>query len=595
MSALSFWTGFVDQERMNISLVYQDDDLIVVNKPVGLATHPDEAEGGGFDLVSTLKEQLRLDYLGVHQRLDREVSGIVAFAARAQANAGLARAFEGRQAEKEYVAIVRGRTPRRAGVVEVPLANAGNGRWRVARAGEAGSQTARTVYRVEQEGPGGEYSLLRLKLETGRTHQLRLHLAHLGCPIIGDRLYGRAEGGQKESGDPFPRLLLHAARLSLGQPTTGQPLNLTAPPPALFGRAANGATLPELRLAARLTGSDLSDLKPGDRLGLAGLLELAADRRTPLTDDPTTTAYRLVNGSGDGLPGITLDRYGSALVLNCYSDRLQPGLPALKLLVEEIGRQWPDMSLYAKFRPRQLSNLSGKPTETASDLTPTHPLLGPAQPEVTAQENGAAYVIRPGEGFSPGLFLDMREGRARLGGWAQGQTVLNCFSYTGAFGLVATLNGASRVLNLDAGRKVLDWSKLNYQANGLPTDDYDFVEGDVFDWLGRFGRRGQTFDIVILDPPSYSTVKKTRWAAEKNYGQLTALAAPVVAPGGLLVACTNHAGLPRRVFRQQVMDGLAQAKRKAAIVGFYHEPDLDFPRFGEEGYLKILVARLDSL
>jgi 23S rRNA (cytosine1962-C5)-methyltransferase len=592
---------------MYIPIIYQDQDLVVVNKPAGLPTHSDsseEADGAGFDVVSLLQGQLGLDYLGVHHRLDREVSGALVFALRREANAGLARAFEGRQAHKEYLAIVSGRAPRRAGVIEAPLIEAGAGRWRVARPAEKGSKPARTAYRVEQEGPKGTYTLLRLTLETGRTHQLRLHLAHLGCPIIGDSLYGALPpGGAKErftakslpaAAPPiFPRLLLHATRLSFPHPVTHEPLSVVAPAPAIFDKAALAQPLPELGLFAASAPSPLSGINSFGSYSL--LLALAAERRAPLADDPaqSTTAYRLINGTGDGLPGLTLDRYGPALILNVYDQRLEPGQKAFKKLLDEIGRQWPNSSIYAKFRPPELSKLS-KETMLA-EAAPDTPLAGPPLPEVLAHENGLTYLIRPGDGFSPGLFLDMREVRARLAGWVAGKTVLNCFSYTGAFGLVAMENGASRALNLDASRKALDWAKENYRANVLTPDDYDFVVGDVFDWLGRFARRQQTFDLVILDPPSYSTVKKNRWVADKNYAELATLAARCVAPGGKLVACTNLAGFARRAFRQAVLQGIKETGRPVQVSGFYHEPDLDFPRPGqEEGYLKVLVSQFDQ-
>jgi 23S rRNA (cytosine1962-C5)-methyltransferase len=593
---------------MLIPILYQDADLIVINKPAGLPTHPDEEGAGGYDVVSLLRRQLSLDYLGIHHRLDREVSGVLVFAARKEANAGLARAFEGRQVEKEYLAVVQGRPPHQAGVINAPLVPAGSGLWRTAPPGGPG-KPALTHYRVEQAGPGSSYSLLRLKLETGRTHQLRVHLAHLGCPITGDPLYGSSKNAPapprerrpahpgaleraKKAGPAavFPHLLLHAARLAFAHPASGQPVSFEAPLPPLFKAAQAGKPLPALELADRLAGSSVARLKPADRSGLAALLELAAVRRNPFKDDPAqeTTAYRLVNGAGDGLPGITLDRYGETLVLNCYDPQLEAGHPALQLLVEEIGRSWPEWSVYGKFRPRQASTLA-----QSAEVAPELPLAGAARPEVTGRENGLNYLIRPGEGLSPGLFLDMREVRARLAGLVEGKTVLNCFAFTGAFGLVAAMHGASRALNLDAGQRALDWARQNYRLNGLTPADLDFITGDVFDWLNRFHRRGQQFDIVILDPPSFSTVKKTRWSAEKDYGDLAALAARTVAPGGLLVACTNHAGLPRRNFRQMVTGALAEAGRPFEITGYYHEPELDFPRpAGTEGYLKALFVRL---
>ncbi|HEX2911908.1 MAG TPA: pseudouridine synthase [Chloroflexia bacterium] len=598
---------------MYIPIIYQDEDIVVVNKPAGLPTHPDEESAGNFDVVSLVQRQLKQDYLGVHHRLDREVSGLLVFARRKEANAGLARSFEGRQVEKEYLAVVWGRPPQRAGVNNSPLIESGQGLWKVARPGEKGSKPATTRYRVEREIAGG-YSLLRLGLETGRTHQLRLHLAQSGCPIVGDYIYGKngvaslparpqktnnsgSSARALPAGDGFPRLLLHAARLAFTHPVTGKPLSFDADLPATFLKAHSGQMLPEIELAGSLRAASVSQLKPKDKAGLAGLLALAAERRAPLTDDPVqlTTAYRLVNGAGDALPGITLDRFGSTLILSCYDEALEQGHPALKLVVEEITRLWPDWSVYGRFRPRQLSNLykTGAGSELR-EVAPELPLARQPRPEVNIVENGLSYVIKPAEGISPGLFLDMREVRARLANRVEGKTLLNCFSYTCAFGLVAAVNGAKRALNLDAGRKVLDWGKQNYLANNLTPDDYDFVEGDVFDWLNRFARREQRFDIVVLDPPSYSTVKKKRWSAEKNYAELTTLAAKVTAPGGLVLACTNLAGLSRRSFRQMAITGVEAAGRKAQVEAYYHEPALDFPTAGNsEGYLKVLVLKLD--
>lgn len=580
---------------MYIPLIYQDDDLVVINKPAGLNVHSDEGAATGPNIVNLLKRQLDLPYLGLHHRLDREVSGVMVLATRPEANPKLARAFEGRQVQKEYLALVTGRPPKKAGVIDAPLAPRADGRWQVVPPGAITTKDAKaatTGYRVEAQGHG--YTLLRLSLETGRTHQLRVHLAHLGCPIIGDPLYGLPVSKGKAANTPtFPRLLLHAVRLGLPDPTNQ---SFEAPPPSIFQRAVSGRPLPELELAAKFSAASLSILQPGERTGLRNLLELARERRIPLADDPTleNTAYRLINGAGDGLPGITLDCYGSALVLSCYDPVLEAAHPALKLLLEEITRSWPDKPVYTKFRPRQTSQLG---ESAAPEIAPPVPLAGPSSnlaEAVTVQENGLNYLIRPGEGLSPGLFLDMREVRARLREWAEAKTILNCFSYTCAFGVAGMAGGATRVLNLDAARRSLEWGKENYRANGFEVDDFDFVDGDVFDWLSRFARKDQLFDLVILDPPSYSTTRKTRWSAEQHYDKLTALAAKIVAPGGMLLACSNHAGLTRRALRQMVLRGVEEAERQAEIIGVYHEPELDFPRLGEtEGYLKILALRFN--
>jgi 23S rRNA (cytosine1962-C5)-methyltransferase len=187
----------------------------------------------------------------------------------------------------------------------------------------------------------------------------------------------------------------------------------------------------------------------------------------------------------------------------------------------------------------------------------------------------------------------MREARAWLRAEAAGRTVLNCFAYTCAFGVAALLGGAARVANLDVSRRYLDWGQRNYLANGLSPVRTDFIFGDVFDWLQRFARKAQTFDLVLLDPPSFATTRRTRFAVEQDYHRLAALAAPVVAPGGRLVACANAHALPERAFLAQLRRGLDGLP--FTIAGVTHEPQVDFPVLpGEQPYLKICVINRET-
>jgi 23S rRNA (cytosine1962-C5)-methyltransferase len=168
--------------------------------------------------------------------------------------------------------------------------------------------------------------------------------------------------------------------------------------------------------------------------------------------------------------------------------------------------------------------------------------------------------------------------------------VLNCFAYTCGFGVAAVAGGAARVLNLDLSKTVLARGQENYRANGFEPDLHDFVFGDVFDWLQRLARRSDRFDLVILDPPGFSTTKGGRFSASRDYGKLAALAAQCVAHDGLLLACCNVAELSWRRHREQVLDGVRSTGRATKVMGVYHEPALDFPRFSRsEPYLKMLL------
>jgi 23S rRNA (cytosine1962-C5)-methyltransferase len=188
----------------------------------------------------------------------------------------------------------------------------------------------------------------------------------------------------------------------------------------------------------------------------------------------------------------------------------------------------------------------------------------------------------------------MRETRARVQALAAGRTVLNLFAYTCAFGVAACAGGATRALNLDAARPALRWGMENYALNGLPADPYDFVYGDAFDWLGRLARRGTRFDLVIADPPSYSSVNGRRFTVARDYAALTAACARVAAPGGLLLCCANEEALPRRAFRAACLRGVGEAGRSVRAVAYDGAPVLDFPTLpGQDSHLKVLLLNVD--
>jgi len=319
---------------------------------------------------------------------------------------------------------------------------------------------------------------------------------------------------------------------------------------------------------------------------LAGLIDAAWQRRVALHRAPHTTAYRLINRAADGFPDLAVDRYGDVLVAHVYSEGavVDPPMNILRPLAERVGAQ----SVYVKYRPAQANALD---ENLRANLAPSTPILGRAVERVTALENGLRFEIRPADGLNPGLFLDMREARAWVRSMSAGKTVLNTFAYTCGFGIAALMGGAARALNLDISRRILDWGERNYALNGLHPIKTDFVAGDVFDWLKRFARRGQRFDIVILDPPSFSTTRESRFSVERDMAGLVALAAQVTQPGGWLVAATNHHQIPLRAFRARVNEGLAQVK--ARIVRALHEPETDFPvAAGAQPWLKVLICQI---
>lgn len=312
---------------------------------------------------------------------------------------------------------------------------------------------------------------------------------------------------------------------------------------------------------------------------LRALIARAHERRTHLPDEGTTL-YRAVHITETG-GAFSLERAGEVGVLSLYRDFTPE---AEEVLAAACGEALGLSGVFLKRRPREARHLASVARE---QLSPREAPWGEGPAELVALERGVPFLIRPGADLSIGLFSDARPARAWLRANAAGR-VLNTFAYTCGFGVVATLAGAA-VKNLDASRKVLDWGEQNYALSGLNAARQDFIAGDVFDWLGRFGRRGEIFETVVLDPPSFARGAAGTWRAEKNYARLAHLAARVTAPGGWLLALTNQAGARREAFGREVLKGLAAAGRSGRILERLGAGE-DYPG---AAHLKGLAVRLN--
>lgn len=570
-------------------ILHHDDDLLIVDKPAGVPTHAPEA-GRGDDAHARVLAWLRergdpSPYLGIHHRLDRDTSGVLLFTRRKQANPAVARQFEGRLVDKAYVAAVaalptgatttkgpRGRAFE--GVLRHRLAPDGEGGMRVVGPRERGGQEAVTRFRVLDAGApakGGERrALLELSPETGRTHQIRVQLAAAGCPVAGDRRY---------HGPPAPRLLLHASALALQHPTTKRRLVVRSPLPAAFAAWREGRIGPAL----------------DDIAAVARALRDAADARWAVAHLPGTNAFRLANGGGDGLPGVALDVYGDHLVLSLSSDEALAAEPALLDAAASLGAA----GVYVKRRPKHASRIVDARDERFS---PSAPLRGEPAPErLVVHELGLAFEVHLGEGLATGVYLDQRENRRRVRAMAKGLCVLNLFAYTGAFTVAAAAGGARATVSVDASRGALAWVRRNLDllaaspsgsGPGASKADHELVEGDVFVWLEAAATAGRRFDLVLLDPPSFATTKRTRFSAESDYRALAALAYRCVAPSGKLLACTNHRGIRRAKLRRFLHEAARDARRTVAQMKDLPDP-VDFPpEPGEEPHLKTVLVTL---
>jgi 23S rRNA (cytosine1962-C5)-methyltransferase len=319
------------------------------------------------------------------------------------------------------------------------------------------------------------------------------------------------------------------------------------------------------------------------------------------------TAYRWLFGEGDGLPGLTVDRYGDFAVAQAYMDGADQ---LLEWLVDALNEVAPLRGIVLRGRgvqaedeePEIQDKQAGRQGDRESrSLSPRLlvSLSGDAPPQnLVVREHGIQFYANLRAGQKTGLFLDQRENRHHVEGISAGRTVLNCFAYTGGFSLYALRAGARAVVNADIGKGLAEATTANIALNGLDAARQEFVTGDCFELLSHYVEQGRRFDLVILDPPSFAKSKQNRFAAIRAYTRLNTLALRCVAPGGLLAtaSCTSQVGPD--AFKEMLAVAGASAGRRLQIIHEAGQP-LDHPvpaHFPEGRYLKFVVGRpIDQL
>ena len=266
------------------------------------------------------------------------------------------------------------------------------------------------------------------------------------------------------------------------------------------------------------------------------LLDAAVAKRDSLLTT-ATDAVRLIDGAGDGLPGIFLETYGGRYLLSTTVGQVPPQVRDW-LRGHQGACYWKRLDQHHKQPPVLLD--------------------GPAEPQpFLINEHGISYEISFQAGYSQGIFLDQRNNRAEVRRLLRpGLRLLNTFAYTGAFSVAAALAGAETT-TLDLSQPYLAWAKRNFAHNHLDPAAHHFCKGDTFHWLRRFAQQGRTFDAIVLDPPTFSRDEHGKvFRVEYNFGELAALAARVLAPDGWLLCCTNCRAITPREFTRQVLDRL---------------------------------------
>ncbi len=539
-------------------LIFEDDHLLVVNKPAGLNTHSPSPYAGEGIYEWLRNREPRWANLAIIHRLDKETSGVLAFSKTTLANRSLTAQFTARSVCKKYLLVTDRRFPGKDQLIRNSLVRVGE--IYVGRPAHAGAPLAETHFRLAPHAlalspnrlpRGGQLTLLQAEPTTGRTHQIRVHAAENGFPIVGDTLYG---------GTPALRLFLHAAEIRFKHPASGEDVKFAAP----------------------------VDFAADARLGL----------RIALIDESESNCFRINHGDADGSPGWYVDKLGELLLAQTEEELTETHPSRLSELLKISSAR----GAYQKRLLRQVRR------SQAENVSPRHVTGAEAPRPFVVLENGLSFELSFQEGYSVGLFLDQRDNRRRLlrgyigPGFELGKVrprrtgapfeVLNTFAYTCAFSVCAARAGA-RTTNLDLSKKYLEWGRRNFALNGLDAAEHDFIYGDVFDWLPRLQKKGRRFDLILLDPPTFSASRETGvFKAERDYGKLVSAALPLIRPDGVLFASTNAAEWPAEDFLRVVRGAVAKANRKILREHYAPQPP-DFPAArNQPAYLKTVWLRI---
>lgn len=308
----------------------------------------------------------------------------------------------------------------------------------------------------------------------------------------------------------------------------------------------------------------------------------AINKRQEFKNNDATTAFRLFNGEGDGVGGVTVDIYGNLSVFSWYNESIYS---FKEEIIEGFKEAYPNcVGIYEKNRFE------------SKDLPETRHIWGEEAPEpLIVKENGVKVATYLNEGLMTGIFLDQKEVRGMLvDGFASGLDVLNTFSYTGAFSVAAAMGGAKSTVSVDLAKRSLPKTKEMFEVNELSLDSNRIVVMDIFDYIRYANRKELDFDLVILDPPGFARNKKKTFSVAKNYGELVSDVMPLIRKDGYLIASTNVANLSFDKFKEMVEEGMIEKNRRFKLEEIYRLPR-DFAtddNFEEGNYLKVLRYKL---
>ncbi|MFQ6372597.1 class I SAM-dependent methyltransferase [Shewanella sp. YIC-542] len=384
-------------------------------------------------------------------------------------------------------------------------------------------------------------------------------------------------GREKSLDRHHPWIFSSAIHNIKGKPQAGDTVDVVAHDGRWLGR---GAWSPESQIQVRIWSFIREEAI--DRAFFMRRVQRAQQGRDALIARQGLTGYRLIAAESDGLPGITIDRYANVLVCQLLSTGADYWRETLVSVLAEL---YPGCAIYER------SDVDSRKKE-GLPLT-TGLLHGELPPmPVVIEENGVKIAVDVTTGHKTGFYLDQRDNRAVAARYVQGKSVLNCFCYTGTFGVYAAKGGAARIENVDVSSLALDAARHNMALNQLDDTQVEYTEADVFKLLRQYRDEGRKFDVIVLDPPKFADNKAQLAGACRGYKDINLLAMQLLVPGGTLLTFSCTGLMPADLFQKIVADAALDAKRDAQFTARLGQAG-DHPiaaAFPEGFYLKGLVA-----
>ena len=540
-------TQLVDQL---IPILFEDKSLLAISKPAGVDVGG-SAEGtsnGVAEILASLKG--RGATLHPVNRLSRYESGVVLFAKNEPMACKIRAALKSHRIVQQFDVLVRGVPKRQVTSIDSSHGTS-QGRRPTNPKGyfrRGGPETprgkgnappladrTRTVVRVVSRGE--KSSLVRCQTSISTTHALRAQLRAVKMQPVGDRPTGPSHRKPNPVATCF-----HLAEIRFLHPGTDVSITVKSKTPPSFSSVVSGKVDITRRLAAALA------------------------RRLPLIDRNETNAYRLLTGDAEDLKGLVAERFGDVVVLQASGDRKSD--PSGRLRLETLLRPaacWYQETLgvravYVKQFARNRAEIDE--AQSTNHFSP-RPLIGQeTAPAIKIRERGLTYLVRPYDGFSVGFFPDQRDNRSTIRKFAVGKDVLNLFAYTCGFSVAAAAGGATSTVSVDLSGKILDWGRENFASNHLPLDGHSFITADVIDFLKRAQRENQSFDMIVVDPPSFAHGRKRgrSFSFSQDLPDLLRSVVALLRPDGVIMLSTNHRRSRLAELRQFMKQGAGRRR-----------------------------------